>query len=133
LAYFKEVEKHAFTLSNCWLKLEDFDKWKASFLLWFKNGKRTAEDNDQDTPSEGRAYAKRPRGHKASKTDLRREASAIALGNTLKSVFADKEEASAKRDEQRRRDKEKHMQSFADIQRRTLEIQQRKLDLAEVK
>jgi hypothetical protein len=96
LAYFKEVEKHAFTLSHCWLKLKDFDKWKASFLLYFKNGKRTAEDNDQDTPSEGGAYAKRPRGHKASKTDLRREALAIALGNTLKSVFADKEEASAR-------------------------------------
>jgi hypothetical protein len=95
--------------------------------------KRTAEDNDQDTPSEGGAYAKRPRGHKASKTDLRREASTIALGNTLKSVFADKEEASAKRDEQRRRDKEEHMQSFANIQRRILEFQQRKLDLAEVK
>jgi hypothetical protein len=133
LAYFKEVEKHAFILSHCWLKFKDFDKWKASFLLWFKNGKRTAEDNDQDTPTECGAYAKRPRGHKASKTDLHREASAIALGNTLKSVFADKEEASAKRDEQRRRDKEEHMQSFADIQRRTLKIQQRKLDLAEVK
>jgi hypothetical protein len=64
---------------------------------------------------------------------LRREALAIALGNTLKLVYADKEKASAKRDEQRRRDKEEHMQSFADIQRRTLEIQQRKLDLAEVK
>jgi hypothetical protein len=51
----------------------------------------------------------------------------------LKSVFADKKEASAKRDEQRRRDNEKHMQSFVDIQRRTLEIQQKKLDLAEVK
>jgi arginine utilization protein RocB len=81
----------------------------------------------------GGAYAKHPRGHKASKTDLRREASAIALGNTCKSVFVDKEEASAKRDEERRRDKEEHIQSFAGIQSRTLEIQQRKLDLAEVK
>jgi hypothetical protein len=51
----------------------------------------------------------------------------------LKSVFTDKEEASAKRDEQRRRDKEKHIQSFADIQRKTLEVQEKKLDLAEVK
>jgi hypothetical protein len=90
LAYFKEVEKHAFILSHCWLKLKDYEKWKASFLLWFKDVKRTAEDNDQDTPSEGEAYAKRPRGHKPSNTDLRREALTIALGNTLKSVFADK-------------------------------------------
>jgi hypothetical protein len=133
LGFFKEVEKHAFTLSHCWLKLKDYEKWKTRFLLWFKDGKRTTKDSDQETPSEGGAYAKRPRGHKASKTDLRRVASAIALGNTLKSVFADKEEASAKRDEHRHRDKEEHMQSFTDIQKKTLEIQQRKLDLAEVK
>jgi hypothetical protein len=57
----------------------------------------------------------------------------IALGNALKSVFVDKEESSAKRDEQRHRDKEEHMKSFTDIQRKTLEVQQRKLDLAEVK
>jgi hypothetical protein len=36
-------------------------------------------------------------------------------------------------DEQRRRDKEEQIQSFTDIQRKTLEVQQRKLDLAEVK
>jgi hypothetical protein len=111
LGFFKEVEKHAFTLSHYWLKLKDYEKWKTSFLLWFKDGKRTAEDNKEDTPSKGGAYAKCPRGHKASKTNLRHEASAITLGNTLKSVFADKEEASAKRDEQRRQDNEEHMQS----------------------
>jgi hypothetical protein len=67
--------------------------------------------------------------------DLRWQASSssLALENTLKSVFADKEEASAKRGERRHRDKEEQMQSFSDIQRKTLEVQQRKLDLAEVK
>jgi hypothetical protein len=64
---------------------------------------------------------------------LRRQASSIALENTFKLVFADREEASAKRDGQRRRDKEKQIQSFADVQRKTLEEQQRKLDLVEVK
>jgi hypothetical protein len=133
LDYFKEVEKHAFTLSHCWLKLKDYEKWKSSFVLWYKDGKRTVEDNEQESSGKGGAYADQPRGHRASKTDLRHEASSIALGNTLKSVFADKEEASAKRDKQRRRDKEEHIQSFADIQRKTLEVQQRKLDLVEVK
>jgi hypothetical protein len=47
LGFFKEVEKLAFTLRHCWLKLKDYEKWKASFLLWFKDQKRTAEDNDQ--------------------------------------------------------------------------------------
>jgi hypothetical protein len=112
LGYFKEVEKHAFTLSHCWLKIKDYEKWKASFKLWYKNRKRTAEDNKEETPGKGGAYADRPRGHKASKTNLRCEASSIALGNTLKSVFAEKEEASAKRDEQRRRGKEEHIQKL---------------------
>jgi hypothetical protein len=102
-------------LSHCWLKLKDFEKWKGSFKLWYKDGKRTTEDNDdEEVPGKGRAYKDRPRGHKASKTDLRRQASFLALENTLKSVFADKEEASAKRDERRRRDEEQ-MQSFTDI------------------
>jgi hypothetical protein len=57
----------------------------------------------------------------------------LAVENTLKSVFADKEEASAKRDERRRRDKEEQMLGFTDIHRKTLEVQQRKLELAEVK
>jgi hypothetical protein len=65
--------------------------------------------------------------------DLLHQASSIALENTLKSVFTDKEEASAKRDEQRHWDKQEQTQSFADIQRKTLEVQERKLDLAEVK
>jgi hypothetical protein len=51
LGFFKEVEKHAFALSHCRLKLKDYEKWKTSFLLWFKDEKRTAEDNEQDTPS----------------------------------------------------------------------------------
>jgi hypothetical protein len=90
-------------LSHCWLKLKDFPKWKDSFKLWYKDGKRTAEDNeDEDVPSKGGAYKDLPRGHKASKTDLRRQASSLALENTLKSVFTDKKETSAKRDERRR-------------------------------
>jgi hypothetical protein len=111
-----------------------FCKWKHSFKLWYKDGKRTTEDNeDEEVPGKGGAYKDRPRGHKARKTDLRRQASSLALGNTLKLVFADKEEASAKRDERRRQDKEEQMQSFTSIERKTLEVQQRKLDLAEVK
>jgi hypothetical protein len=88
---------------------------------------------NEEVPGKGGAYKDWPRGHKPSKTDLHRQASSIALENTLKSVFVNKKEASAKRDERKCRDKEEKMQSFADIQRKTLEVQQRKLDLAEVK
>jgi hypothetical protein len=110
LGYFKEVEKLPFTLRHYWLKFEDFPKWKESFKAWYKDGKRGAQDNEhEEGPSKGKD---RLRGHKASKTDLRHQALSIALENTLNSLFADKEEACAKRDEQRRRDKEEQMQIF---------------------
>jgi hypothetical protein len=54
------------------------------------------------------------------------------MENTLGTVFAEKEEASAKRDERRCRDKEEQMQCFTDIQRKTLEVQ-KGIEFAEVK
>jgi hypothetical protein len=78
-------------LSHCWLKFKDFEKCKVSFKLWYKDGKWTAKDNDDEEVSgKGRAYKDRPRCHKASKTDLCRQGSSLALENTLKSVFAKK-------------------------------------------
>jgi hypothetical protein len=47
------------------------------------------------------------------------------MENILRTVFVEKEEASAKRDEKRRREKEEQMQSFNGIQRKTLEVQKR--------
>jgi hypothetical protein len=53
---------------------------------------------------------------------LQRKASSIALKNTLKAVMADKEEASDKREERRRWDKEEQMRNFVEIQRKTLDV-----------
>jgi hypothetical protein len=65
-----------------------------------KDEKRITEDNeDEEVPGKGGAYKDRPRGHKASKTNLHHQASFLALENTLKSVFIDREEASATKDE----------------------------------
>jgi hypothetical protein len=79
----------------------------------------------------GPRKAPRPRGHKAGKQDLQREASSISLKYTLKVVMANKEEASAKREESRRQEKEDQMTNFAKIQRKALEMQERKLVLQE--
>jgi hypothetical protein len=77
--------------------------------------------------------APQPRGHKASKQDLSREALSIAMKNTLRIVMAEKEEANVKRDGRRRREKVEQMLSFADIQRKTHEVQYIKLELADGK
>jgi hypothetical protein len=60
----------------------------------------TAVDlNDEGPPND--ALHKRPKGNKASKADLKRDVSALAFGETLKNLMAEKE-ALAKTDEKRR-------------------------------
>jgi CRISPR/Cas system CSM-associated protein Csm4 (group 5 of RAMP superfamily) len=111
LGYFKTVDKHPFTLSHCCLKLKDFPKWQDIFKAWYKDGKKCPEDStiylEDDGSSKNKASKDQPRGHKAKKkADLRRQALSIAMENTLRMVFIKKEEANAKRDERRCREKE---------------------------
>jgi hypothetical protein len=40
MEYFKEIEKHPFTLSHCWVKLKDYSKWQDSFAAWYKDGSK---------------------------------------------------------------------------------------------
>jgi hypothetical protein len=107
--------------------LKDYPKWQTSFASWQKDGsKRRVNDSAIDLEDGGPSkdgMAPRPRGHKASKQDLPREASSIAMKNTLRTVMADKEEANAKRDDRKRREKVEQMLSFADIQRKAHEVQ----------
>ena len=56
--------------------------------------------------------AVRPRGHKTSKQDAKCEASSLALQETLKELFTDNEESSAKRNERKRQDKEEQLNNY---------------------
>jgi hypothetical protein len=49
------------------------------------------------------------------------------MENTLTAIMSEKEEANAKIDERRHREKEEQMLSLTDIQRKTLEAYERKL------
>jgi hypothetical protein len=64
----------------------------------------------------------------SSKKDLRCEASSMASKNTLNVVMDEKDEAYAKREEKRRREKEEQMLNFVDIIK-NLEIQETKHQL----
>jgi hypothetical protein len=111
LAYFKEVKKHPFTLSHCWPKIKDYPKWQESFAAWYKDGSKKRSDDstidlEEGGPTKDGASKDGSRGHKASTTNLRQQASSIARENTLQTVFTEKEEASTIRDERRRPEKE---------------------------
>jgi hypothetical protein len=55
------------------------------------------------------------------------------MENKLSMVLAEKEEASAKRYQRRFREKEEQILIFVDIERKALEVQERKLELVEGK
>ena len=136
LEFFKAIyENKAFTLTHCWLKLKDCQKWKVSYALHLKtveaskkngNGKAASSAIDVDAtpgPSNG-DRADRPRGHKAAKGDLKRDAQAHLFQESLKEIMTEKEKAAAEREERRRKDKEAAVAIFVDLQKRTLEVEE---------
>jgi hypothetical protein len=76
----------------------------------------------EEGPNSG-ALPCRPRDHKATNANLKPDAFALALSETMKTLMVEKDEALAKRDEKRHREKEATCASFMDLRKRTLEIQ----------
>lgn len=136
LDFFLEVEKHQFLFSHCWKKLKDFPKWQASYAIYKREkaaGKHhPGETVDLDSGDSAKPIrGDRPRGHKATKQDMKRDASALALESTLKAVLAEKEEVWTAREERRRQQKEVAMTNFAALQQKAIEVRERQLQIDE--
>jgi hypothetical protein len=94
----------------------------------FKNGGGNAKlviDLEEEGPNNG-ALPSLLRDHKATKADLRQDASALAISETLKGLMAMKEEALAKKDEKRHRKKEATCTSFINLTNKVIEIEDSK-------
>jgi hypothetical protein len=141
LEHFKVAyDNKAFTLSHCLYILKDSKNWEDKFALWqeLENKKGRANDNastgdvidiDVQGPcignleGAGLAAGARKRwtpGHKATKADMARQAGSLVFQETFKVLLTMKEEATAKREERRRRDKEATTKSFVDLQERSV-------------
>jgi hypothetical protein len=128
LEYFKRAyDGKSYNLVHCWRVLKDFKKWKLtykSFKKALKNGKAPAsvdvEEEDDDKPT----LPKRPRGHKATAFDMKKDAAALALSETFKGWMADKEEAIAVRKEKKRREKEATSNAFYDLTKKAIEVEE---------
>jgi hypothetical protein len=141
LEHFKVAyDNKAFTLSHCWIVIKDSKKWEYNFALWQELEKKKGKGNGNSNASmdgvidldvqesclgnpagEGLASAvrkRRPPGHKAMKADIARQAGSLVFQETLKELMAKKEEATAEREEGRRRDKGANTKSFVDLQKR---------------
>jgi hypothetical protein len=136
LEHFKAAyDNKAFTLSHCWIVVKDSKKWEDSFAIWQELEKKKGKGNrnastgdvidlDAQEPCLGNpegeglaapSWKRRPPGHKATKADIAWQAGSLAFQETFKELMVKKEEATAEREERRRRDKEATTKRFIDL------------------
>jgi hypothetical protein len=110
-------------------------KREDSFVLWLELENKKGKGNDNastgnviDVDGEGPVASglpgvvrqRRSPGHKATKADITQQAGSLAFQETFKELMTKKEEATAEREERRRRDKEATTKSFVDLQERSV-------------
>ncbi|XBJ18102.1 hypothetical protein VPH35_009352 [Triticum aestivum] len=117
-----------FTLTHCWTIINNCPKFKDQYReLQRKRGMKTAKFAGG---GDGEAL-KRPRGKTNSKVDDIRDASSMALHETLHGMMSQKDV----RDEKKRQSKDEQMKQYLDLQRQKLEMEEaakkRKIDMEE--
>ncbi|XBJ06374.1 hypothetical protein VPH35_025007 [Triticum aestivum] len=117
-----------FTLTHCWTIINNCPKFKDQCReLQRKRGLKTAK---YAGGGDGEAL-KRPRGKTNSKVDDIRDASSMALHDTLHRMMSQKDV----RDEKKRQSKEEQMKQYLDLQTKKLEMEEaakrRKIDIKE--
>ena len=109
--------------------MKEANKWKLSYASYkeaVRNGTaKDIVDGEEKAPGEN-AHVRRPRGQKATKGDLAREASAMAMAEALKSILANSQEAMAIRDEKKRLEKEAIAAMYINLTKEAIEA--RRLD-----
>ena len=117
-----------FTLMHCWTIINNCPKFKDQYReLQRKRGLKTAK---YAGGGDGEAL-KRPRGKTNSKVDDIRDASSMALHDTLHGMMSQKDVT----DEKKRQSKDEQMKQYLDLQRKKLEMEEatkrRKIDMEE--
>jgi hypothetical protein len=128
LEYFEVThDNKSYNLVHCWTELKYYRKWQLSYEA-YKKSLKSGRGNDStviDLEDEGPpSDALHKRGNEASEAVLKRYASALAFGVTLKGLMAKKEDALAKGDKMRHRKKEATCASFIDLTKRALDIEE---------
>ncbi|XBI10600.1 hypothetical protein VPH35_137838 [Triticum aestivum] len=117
-----------FTLTHCWTLINNCPEFKDQYReLQRKRGLKTAKFAGG---RDGEAL-KRPRGKTNSKVDDIRDASSMALHDTLYGMMSQEDV----RDEKKRQSKDEQMKQYLDLQRKKLEMEEaakkRKIDMEE--
>ena len=104
-------------------------KWTELYNSLKSGGKKRANEDDEDVElgqgSNGRAV--RPRGHKSTAQDAKREEAAAKLEATLKGLLETNQSTLAARYEEKRKDKEEAMACYVAMQKKKLEMEADKI------
>jgi len=109
----------SFTLTHCWNIISKLPKFREQYAAQKKNGGPSAVVDHGDPE-------KRPRGQKNSKLEDKREATTLALQETLKGLATSK----LAREEKKRLEKEEQMKAYLEIQKKKIEIEEKQVKLA---
>jgi hypothetical protein len=85
-----------------------------------KNGKAPAIIDLEEEGGDKGILPCRPRGHKATMSNIKHDATALALSEIFKGWMANKEEAIAKREEKKQREKEATCNQFFDLAKKVV-------------
>ena len=118
------------TLTHCWTIINNCPKFKDQYRYRELQRKRGLKTAKYTGGGDGEAL-KRPRGKTNSKVDDIRDASSMALHDTLHRMMSQKDV----RDEKKRQSKDEQMKQYLDLQRKKLEMEKaakkRKIDMEE--
>jgi hypothetical protein len=124
LDYFKTAhEGNFYNLVHCWRVLKDFLTY-AFDKKSLENGKAPASIDLEEEDGDKGTLPRRPRGHMAMASDIKRDATALALSETFNGWMANKEKVIAKREEKKHWEKEATCNQFFDLTKRTIEVEE---------
>ena len=117
----------SFNFAHCYRKLKDNQKWKELHSALKKGVAVPGGVPPMATGSADGPESERPRGRVNSKLDLKRDATTIALQETLQGFITQKDKETEKkdeRDEKKRREREEVTKNFFLVQTKKLEIEE---------
>ncbi|KAK1660770.1 hypothetical protein QYE76_048929 [Lolium multiflorum] len=124
LEKFKATHKKGFHMVHCWDKRKSTQKWQTSFAAYdeaVKNVTTPVVVDDEDDDHGRQALLPRPRGHKATKTDLAWEAAVLAFTQSLEKLMTENRATMAKRDENKRLEKEAATAIYLNLTKEVIE------------
>ena len=127
LDLFKAQYGKVFTLTHCYRELKDQEKWKELYASLKKAGQAGHLGVDKGEGTTEKEKDGRPRGKNNSKAEQKRDATTLALQETLSGFLSQKDKTCDKKEERRekqRLEREAASKLYFELQKKRLDIEE---------